>query len=571
MMNITQQTKFARRRFPLDGALRIIPFGGLGEVGRNMTVIEYNDDILVLDMGFRFPEENMPGIDYIIPNVHYLEDKKDKIRALIISHGHYDHIGAIPYLIGKIGNPIIYTAPLTAGIIRKRSEDFPGHPKLKIIMVKDGDLVTLGSMTVEFFHVNHNIPDDLGVRFRTPVGTIISTSDFKIDPNPVHDKPIDLERLKKWGNEGVQLLLSDSTGAEEEGHSISESDIQQNLEYIFNQAKGRIIAATFASLLNRIQQLANISEKFGRKVIVVGYSMKTNIDIARELGYFKTKKGTVIDVKEMKHYRPHQITIICTGAQGEDNAALMRIATKEHRQIQLERGDTVIFSSSVIPGNERSVQGLKDTIYRQGAQVFHYRMMDIHAGGHGQREDLDLLIKVLRPKFFIPVHGNYSMLVRHTELARQNGVPEKNILIMDNGQIAKLTRDSLTLEKGTVPANYVMVDGLGIGDIGEVVLRDRQVLAEDGMFVVIAVIDSETGKVRGNPDIISRGFIYLRESKELLDQVRRRVKRIVEEATQDTKPINWAYVRDNIREKIGQFLYSRTERRPMVLPVVIEV
>ena len=536
-----------------------------------MMILEYQDDILVIDMGFRFPEEDMPGVDYIIPNVQYLEDKKDKIRALVVSHGHYDHIGAIPYLIGRIGNPIIYTAPLTAGIIRKRQEDFPGQPRLKIITVRDGEMLTLGMMTLEFFHVNHNIPDDLGIRIKTPVGTLVHTSDFKIDLNPVNDKPMDLKKLERWGKEGVHLLLGDSTGAEKEGHSISEGDIQGNLESIFKQAGGRIIAATFSSLINRVQQLANISEKFGRKVVLVGYSMKTNIEIAKELGYFKTKKGLFIDSKELRHYKDNQITIICTGAQGEDNAALIRIANKEHREVQIQKGDTVIFSSSVIAGNERAVQGVKDTLYRHGAKVFHYQMMDIHAGGHGQREDLDMLIKLLNPRFLIPIHGNYSMLVEHAELAKRNGIPEKNILIMDNGRIAKVTRESISIEKESVPANYIMVDGLGIGDIGEVVLRDRQVLSRDGMFVVIAIIDSQTGKVRGNPDIISRGFIYLRESKDLLDQVRRRVRKIVEDSTQETRPVNWTYTRDQIREKIGQFLYSKTERRPMVLPVVIEI
>jgi len=367
------------------------------------------------------------------------------------------------------------------------------------------------------------------------------------------------------------LLLSDSTGAEEPNHSFSEKTIQENLEQIFQKARGRIIAATFASLINRIQQIITLSEKYGRKVIVEGYSMKTNVEISKILGYIKVKKGTLIKVKEIVKYPDSKITILCTGAQGEGQASLMRIANREHKFLRLRKGDAVIFSSSIIPGNERTVQILKDEILRQGCKVFHYKMMDIHAGGHAQKEELEEMIKLTKPKFFLPIHGQFSMLVAHGEIAKGCGIQEKNIAIAENGQIVNLTPERIFIEKGTLPSNYVMVDGLGIGDVGEIVLRDRQTLAKDGMFVIVAVVDRQTGKVRGSPDIISRGFVYLRESKKLLQDTRKKVIKIVDEAAGSGGAVNWIYVKDEIRNKIGQFIFSKKQRRPMILPVVIEV
>jgi ribonuclease J len=365
--------------------------------------------------------------------------------------------------------------------------------------------------------------------------------------------------------------MTDSTGAEEEGHSLSEKTIEKNLEEIFKTAKGRIIAATFASLINRIQQIIALSEKYGRKVIVEGYSMRTNVEISKILGYVKSKKRTLVKVKEISNYPDSKITILCTGAQGEGSAILMRIAQKDHPLIRLKKGDTVILSSSVIPGNERTVQMLKDDILRQGVKVFHYKMMDIHAGGHAQKEELKEMIKIIKPKFFLPIHGQYSMLVSHAELAKEMGIPEKNIVIAENGQIINLDPKRFFIKKQKVPSNYVMIDGLGIGDVGEVVLRDRQMLAKDGMFVIVAVVDKQTGKVKGSPDIISRGFVYLRESKELLRETRKKVIGIVNHATGSGRAVNWSYIKDEIRNKIGQFLYTKTQRRPMILPVVIEV
>ena len=553
--------------------LRIIPLGGLGEVGRNMTLLEYQREILIIDMGFRMPEEDMPGIDYIVPNIEYLKGKQKNILGIVFTHGHYDHIGAVPYLIEKIWRPNLelYASPLTRGIILKRQDDFPLQPKLEIDEVKDGSEIKLGPFKILFFRQNHNIPDNLGLFIETPVGNILHTSDFKFDPAPVNDLPTNFEKLRDLAKRKILLLLSDSTGAEAEGHSLSEKEILENLEEIFKKAGGRIIAATFASLINRIQQIITLSEKYNRRVCVEGYSMKTNVEISRALGYIKSKKGTIISVKEIANYPDSKITILCTGAQGEGSAVLMRIALREHPFIRLKRGDTVILSSSVIPGNERTVQILKDGILRQKTKVFHYKMMDIHAGGHAQQEELKEMIKIMRPRFFLPIHGQYSMLVSHAELAKEAGLPEKNIVIAENGHVINLFPERIFIERKTVPSNYVMVDGLGIGDVGEVVLRDRQMLARDGMFVIVAVVDRKTGQVKGSPDIISRGFVYLRESKELLRDTRRKVVEIVNRAAGSGGVVNWSYIKDEIRNKIGQFLYTKTKRRPIILPVVIEV
>ena len=567
-------------------SLKVIPLGGLGEVGRNMMLLEWQGKILICDMGFRLPEEDMPGIDYIIPNVEYLKRKQKNILGIVFTHGHYDHIGALPYLIERVcrdpsemggrrvgwsPNFRIFASPLTRGIILKRQEDFPQLPKLEITEVKDGTIVKLSPFRIEFFRQNHNIPDNLGLFIQTPVGNILHTSDFKFDPQPVNDLPTNFQKLKELGKRKILLMMSDSTGAEEENHSLSEKTIEKNLEEIFKKAEGRIIAATFASLINRIQQIIFLSEKYQRKVSLEGYSMKTNVEISRILGYVKAKKETLINRKEILNYPDKAQTILCTGAQGEAEAVLMRIANREHPYLRIKKGDTVIFSSSVIPGNERTVQIMKDEILKQGAKVFHYKMMDIHAGGHAQKEELREMIKIMRPKFFIPIHGQYSMLVSHAELAKEIGLPERDIAIAENGQIINLNKKKIFIEKEKVPANYVMVDGLGIGDVGEVVLRDRQMLARDGMFVIVAVVDRQTGKVRGSPDIISRGFVYLRESKELLRETRKKVIGIVDKAAGSGGAVNWAFVKDEIRNKIGQFLFSRTQRRPMILPVVIEV
>ena len=551
--------------------LRIIPLGGLGEVGRNMMCLEYNRAILVIDMGFRMPEENMPGVDYIIPNIVYLRGKEKNILGVLFTHGHYDHIGAVPYLVGRLGNPPLFASGLTRGIIVKRQEDFPHQPRLNITQVKNGTRIKLGPFKIEFFKQNHNISDNLGLFIQTPVGNILHTSDFKFDKTPVYDLPTNFHKLKEIGNRNILLLMSDSTGAEEKNHSLSEKDIMENLEEIFKQAKGRVIAATFGSLINRIQQIIALSEKYGRHVAVDGYSMRTNVEICKKLGYIKSQKGTLIKPNQINNYPDNKVTLLCTGAQGEGQAVLMRVANREHKFVRLKKEDSVIFSSSVVPGNERTVQVLKDELYRQKSRVFHYKMMDIHAGGHGQQQELAEMIKLMRPKFFLPIHGQYSMLVNHATLAQAQGIPERNIVVPENGQVVNLTAKRIFLEKKPVESNYVMVDGLGIGDVGEIVLRDRQTLAKDGMFVIVAIIDRNTGKVRGSPDIISRGFVYLRESKQLLQETRKKVIEIVNRTAGSGGAVNWSYVKDNVRNSIGDFLYTKTQRRPMILPVIIEV
>lgn len=550
--------------------LRIIPLGGLGEIGRNMTVFEYGQDIVIVDMGLQFPEEDMPGIDYIIPNIEYLKGKEKNIRAVFITHGHYDHIGAIPHLMPKLGNPPLYGSALTAGIIQKRQEDYP-NAQIKVNVVDYDSKINLGLFKVEFFHVNHNIPGVLGIVLHTPEGIVVHTGDFKFDHSPVADKPADIGRIAQIGGKGVLALMSDSTDAEVPGYSISESEIQKVLDDIFVRAEGRIIVATFSSLISRIQQIITLSEKYGRKLAIDGYSMRNNVEIAHQLGYLKIKKGTLIKTDQIKNYPDNQVAMMCTGAQGEEKAVLMRIVNKEHKFINIKKGDSVVFSSSVVPGNERTVQNLKDQLYRQEAHVIHYKMMDVHAGGHGQVEDLKMMINLIKPKFLIPVHGNYYMLKMHAELAETVGIPQSRSIVASNGRVIELTADSAVLSREKVPTNYVMVDGLGVGDVGNVVLRDRQQMSEDGMFTIIVIIDSKTGKVIGSPDIISRGFIYMKGSPELINDTKRRVIDIANKASTAEGDINWAYVKDNIRDQVGQFLFDKTQRRPMVLPVVIEV
>ncbi len=559
--------------------LRIIPLGGLGEVGRNMMLLEWQGHhpssrgapILIIDMGLGFPGENMPGIDCIIPNISYLRGKEKNILGAVLTHGHYDHIGAIPYIIPRLGLIPMYASQLTKGIILKRREDFPNQPKLNIENIKDGSKIQLGPFQVEFFKQNHNIPDNLGLFIKTPLGNIVHTSDFKFDESPVNESPTDFEKLKNIGKRGILLLMSESTGAEEEGHSLSEKTIFENLDKIFKKAEGRIIAASFASLINRIQQLIILSEKYGRKVTIEGHSMKINVEIAQTLKKIEAKKGTFIRTKDIGKFPDSKITVICTGAQGEEEAVFMRIANREHKFIRLKKEDTIIFSSSVIPGNERSIQFLKDQFHRQGAKVFHYKMMDIHASGHAREEELKEMLRIMKPKFFLPIYGQYSMLVRHAQLAEEVGLLKQNIMVAENGEVVNLSSKRIFIEKKRVPSNYVMVDGLGIGDVGEVVLRDRQTLAKDGMFVIVAVVDRQAGRVKGSPDIISRGFVYLKESKELLKETRKKVTDIVNRAAGSGGAVNWSYVKNEIRNKIGQFLFSKTQRRPMILPVVIEV
>ncbi|MEK9209304.1 MAG: ribonuclease J [Patescibacteria group bacterium] len=561
--------------------LRIIPLGGMEEVGRNMVIFEYlnpasgrDGDIIIVDMGLQFPEENMPGIDYIIPNISYLLPRKNKIRGIIISHAHFDHIGAIPHLIPQLGQNLpIYGTDLTVAVIAKRQEDFQENSvqRLNLKTVDNNAELDLGIFHIEFFGVSHNIPGSLGTIIKTPLGIIVHTGDYKLDLKSDIAGKTDIEKIRELGKREVLALMSDSTNAKEPGYQFSEKEIKKELEEIVKNAKGRLIIGTFASLLGRLNQIIALAEKHKKKLVIDGRSMKTNIEIGRRLGYIKYNPKSIIPIQEIHKYPPEKIIILATGAQGEGKAVLMRIVNREHKYLRIEPGDTVIFSSSVIPGNERSVQNLTDKLYRDGAEVINYRMLDIHAGGHAKQEDLKEMIKMIKPKYLIPIEGNHSFLKIHAKLAMEDGFASDNILIADNGQVIEAYDKKMRLTKEYAPANYVMVDGLGIGDVKEVVLRDRQMLSEDGIFVVITVIDSQTGKVKGSPDIISRGFVYLRESQELLRETRRLIIKTIEETAGQMHPINWTYVKDNLRDRVGKFLFKKTERRPMVLPVVIEV
>lgn len=551
-------------------AVRIVPLGGLEEVGRNMAYIEYKGDIIIIDMGFQFPEEHTPGIDYIIPNITELKPKKDKIRAVIITHGHFDHIGAIPYLIGQLGNPPIYTLKLPKAIIERRQEEFVNSPKLNIIVVKYGDKKKIGKhMELEFFGVEHTIPDSMGVIIKTPVGNIVHFGDFHLD----RDKKGNiyrLEEMERIGKMGVHTLMMDSTNALVKGTGISEHEVVDNLEKLFGEAKGRIIVATFSSMLTRIGEMIRVAEEMGKKVVINGRSMKQNVQIAQNLGYFKFKKDTIIPIQEAKKLKDDKILIISTGAQGEANAGLMRIVTGEHKHIQIKKGDTFIFSSSVIPGNERSVQTLTDNIARQGAIVYNSKLIDIHKGGHAPQEDLKIMLKKIRPKFLVPIHAYYHFRYVAGQLGVETGIPEKNIRIIDNGDVMYLTKDKLEVADENVQTSYVMVDGLGVGDVEEVVIRDRLMLAEEGMIVIIATLDRKTGKLIKNPDIISRGFIYLRENQQLLRDIRTKIKSIVNRIPRHQQ-VESDYIKALFRNQIGEFVFKKTHRRPMILPVIIEV
>ncbi len=551
--------------------IRIIPLGGVEEIGRNMTIIECGNDIVVIDAGLEFPVEETPGIDYIIPNTKYLESRKHKIRALIISHGHLDHTGAIPYIMDMIGNPTIYTTKLTKAMILKKQEEFPHAAKLRIEEVRSGDKIKLGALAARFFDITHTIPDAIGIIIETHIGNIIYPGDFKIETD-AKGNPLQIDSYVKIGKENNLALLLESTNAEVPGFSIPEKTVQRNLEKIISEAKGRVITGTFSSLLERIIELIKIAEKYDRKVVIDGFSMKTNVEIAKELGYFKPKENAIISVERINDYPPEKILAICTGAQGEENAALMRIANRRHKHIKIQKEDTIVLSSSIIPGNERSIQNLKDNLARQGAKIIHYKVADVHASGHAYQEELKMMVKMINPKFLIPIHGYYFMLKNNADLAESIGMRAENIVPpLHNGSIIEVAKNKIRTLKESAPANYVMVDGLGVNDVKEVVLRDRQMLAQDGIFVVITVINSQTGKVQNSPDIISRGFIYLRESQELLKQTRQLIKKTVEDATGKMHPINVTYVKDLLRERIGKFLFQKTKRRPMVLPVLIEV
>ncbi len=564
------------------GKLRVMVLGGLEEVGRNMTVIEYEKEIIIIDMGLQFPEEDMPGIDYIIPNVSYLENKKDRIKAVFITHGHFDHIGGIPHIMGVIGNPPMFMGKMTAGLVRKRIAEFKQAPVLKIKEVTEFDRVKISDkLQVEFLRVNHSIPDCFAIIINTPLGKIVHTGDFKIDFTPVNDKPADLNRIAQLGAENILLMMSDSTDAVHLGYQISESAIGDEMDKLFEKISGRIIIGTFASQLSRIQKIFDLAKKYGRRISLQGRSINDNVEVAHQINYLKFDPKIIVEDKDLNRLRDDKVIIIGTGAQGENNAFLSRVVNNEHRVISLRQGDTVIFSSSVIPGNERTIQNLMDMVVRQGAKIINYKMMDIHAGGHAKQEDLKLMMRLIRPQYFMPIEANHYMLQAHAELAEQVGIFKENIFVADNGQVVEFKKGNKminnkkfevlgNLTKEKVPSDYVMVDGLGVGDVSAIVLRDRRVMSEDGMIVAIVTIDSKTGDLIGSPDLISRGFIYMKENRDLIEKIRAKVKFIVKDKNDNT-PADDDYIKNKIRNEIGQFLFGATKRRPMVLPVVIKI
>lgn len=556
-----------------DG-MYLIPLGGLEEIGRNAAAVEYKNDIVIIDLGLMFPSEQMYGIDYIIPDISPLYGKEKNIKGIIITHAHMDHFGGVPHLLPKLGNPPIYGSEFTMRLVQKRQTDFPQYAKPKVNIIKKKEKFQLGQLEIETFHVNHSIPDAFGVVIRSPAGSIAFTGDFKFDTNPVNDQPADEEHIKALGKQGISVLYTDSTGAEREGHSLSESTVETNLDELFKaHPTQRIIAATFSSMIDRLQQLISVAEKHGRKVAIDGYSMKTNVEIAREIKYIKVNKETLITPEQSNKLPPGKVLILCTGAQGEDNAVLMRIVNKEHRSLEIQAGDVVIFSSSVIPGNEASVQIVKDQIYKQGAEVYHYKMMDIHSGGHGHREDLLHMIQLMQPKFLVPAHGYFSFRAEHAKLAVKNGFPRSNVLLPSNGEVVEILNDKARLSGEKYDIKFIMVDGLGVGDIGNVVMRDRQMLASDGMVIIIAMIDGRSGNIIGEPDLISRGFVYIKEQQQLVRDTRQEIKKVITKQSGKNhggEP-NWAHLKANLRDSIGQFLFQKTERRPMVLPVIVEV
>lgn len=547
-----------------------MPLGGLEEIGRNMMFLEYKNEIVAIDAGLQFPEEETPGIDFIIPNTTYLEQKKQNVHALLITHAHYDHIGAIPYIMAKIGNPPIYTSALSAAIIKKRQEDFPNAPKLNIRIVKPRDVVKLSNnFEAEFFTIEHTIPDSLGIILKTPVGNFVNLGDFKIEYD-ADGKAYNLAELERVGKMGVKIFATDSTNADIFDRSPSERIVEKNLEELFLKAHGRIMVAMFASVLTRIAEVIKIAEKLGRKVTLSGYSMRSNVQIAQNLGFIKAKEGTIVPIEEIHKYKDDKVLILSTGAQGESNASLMKILTGEHRQIKIKPGDTVILSSSVIPGNERSVQTIKDNLARQGAIIFHSNIVDIHSSGHAAKQDLQLAMKLINPKYLVPVHGYYYKRFVNAQNGVEVGIPRENIFLLDNGQVGELRSTGFRITEETVPASYVMVDGLGVGDVEEVVLRDRRSLAAEGMVVIIITIDRSHTRLIKNPDIISRGFIYLKEHQDVLDEIRKRIRGLVGRlpSSQSAEP---DYLKTLLRDQIGQYLYNKTKRRPMILPVVIEI
>lgn len=579
-----QQTKGKGDRGPANQAmarqtkLKVMPLGGLGEIGKNMMAVEFENDIIVIDMGFGFPEANQPGVDYIIPDVTYLERNKHKVRAIIITHGHMDHIGASGYMIPKFPVPI-YGSRLSLGMVAKQIEEFKiGTPKFIVLDPEKHERVQIGVFNVELVRVTHTISDSTAVIVRTPVGTLVNTGDWRLDPDPLDGRQMDLARFKEIGDEGVLLMMCDSTNCDRPGRTPSERVVEPTIKDLFGRADGRVIISTFSSSVTRVQLIIDATAAAGRKLALVGRSMLSTIELCVKMGYLRVPQGLLIKVQEAANLPANSVVILCTGSQGEENSALARMSTGDHPHVKIKPGDTIIFSSSVIPGNEVPIVRLIDNLMREGARVYARatEALDghgpLHVSGHASRDDVADLVNILRPKYFMPIHGEFHHLVRNCEVAIENGVPKENCFVMDNGDSLELTADT-AMKGNRVPAGMVMVDGAGVGDVEGVVLRDRLALGGDGVFMVVATVSRKTGRLISSPDIISRGFIYMKEQEDLVKQARDEVRRMFEQrsASGNASREDWAKFKLRLRDDIGDLLYSKTKRNPMILPVINEV
>ena len=548
--------------------IKIIPLGGLGEIGKNMTAFECGSDIIVVDCGLGFPDEQMYGIDIVIPDIAYLKANASRIKGIILTHGHEDHIGAIPYVMKALDVPI-YATPLTAALVELKLEEHDLLYNTQIFTKKSGDSFRLGCFTIEFINVNHSIADAVALAIKTPLGTIIHTGDFKIDITPIQGKMIDLPRLGQLGNEGVLALLSDSTNVEKPGYSVSEMKVGETFDRLFKNCDQRIIVTTFASNVYRLQQIIDVAAKYKRKVGITGRSMENILRVATVLGYLSVPEGVLMDIAQLNKMPKNKVVIISTGSQGEAMSALYRMAFSEHRQINIEPGDRVIVSASAIPGNENMISKVIDELFHKGAEVIYDRNTDLHVSGHASQEEQKMMLALVKPKYFIPVHGEYRMLVKHAELGKLMGVPPKNVVIAENGKVIEITKKSIKLN-GSVQSGAVMVDGTGVGDVGIVVMRDRHRLAEDGMVVVVVTLSSWDNAMLAEPEILTRGFVYVKEAEEMLEELRR-VTREAVSACQDAGIKDWSSIKSRIKSSVSAYLYKATKRSPMILPLISEV
>ena len=547
--------------------LNIIPLGGLGEIGKNMTVFKYGDDIIIVDAGLAFPEDDMLGIDLVIPDISYLTENKDKIRAIFLTHGHEYHIGALPYVLKKLDLPVYGTA-LTLGILQGRLKQ-NGVSSSQLKTVQPGEFIRAGSFKVEFIRVNHSIPDAVAMAIHTPLGVVLHTGDFKIDQTPVDGQVTQFSKLAELGNQGVLMLLADSTNVERPGYTPSEKIVGKTFDEEFRYAKSRIIVATFSSNVHRIQQVVESAVRYGRKVAIIGRSMVNVVNIAMELGYLNIPEGTLIDIDETNNYRPEQVVIITTGSQGEPMSALTRMAMSDHKKVGIVPGDTVIISAKQIQGNEKGVSRTIDHLFRLGAEVIYEKSLGVHVSGHASQEEIKLMHNLVRPKFFMPVHGEYRMLVKHSKLAQSLGMPKENIVIAENGSVVEVTKDSVGINN-KVTAGKVLVDGLGVGDVGNIVLRDRRQLSQDGILIVVVTIDKQDCSVVAGPDIVSRGFVYVREADDLMENAKEKVQ-IALNKCQENGVSEWSAIKSAVRDSLSRYLYEKTRRRPMILPVIMEI